>query len=94
MNLGGGLNRPHPSETDPHLLLHWTTMLVSHGLDLVGAIELGLDAAWTAPATAFIAVLQDVDEAENAVNITSGYLRAGLREVDEVASKPGSPVLP
>jgi hypothetical protein len=35
-----------------------------------------------------------VDEEEKAINITSGYLRAGLREVDEAASKPGAPVLP
>jgi hypothetical protein len=27
-------------------------------------------------------------------DITQGYLRAGLREVDEAASRPGAPVLP
>jgi hypothetical protein len=63
-------------------------------LDLAGPIELQLDAAYTAPDTAFIAILQDVDEVENAVNITAGYLRAGLREVDEVASRAGASVLP
>ena len=94
MNLGGGLNRPHPSETDPPSYLHWTTPPLPRDLDFVGPIELQLDAACTAPDTAFIAVVQDVDEEENAVNITSGYLRAGLREVDEAASKPGAPVLP
>ena len=94
MNLGGGLNRPRPSETDPPSFLHWTTPPLPHDLDLVGPIELQLHAACTAPDTAFIAVLQDVDEEENAVNITSGYLRAGLREVDEAASQPGAPVLP
>ena len=94
MNLGGGLNRPRPSETDPPAFLHWTTTPLAADLDLIGPIELQLDAACTAPDTAFIAVLQDVDENENVVNITSGYLRAGLREVDEAASKPGAPVLP
>jgi predicted acyl esterase len=94
MNLGGGLNRPHPSETDPPSYLHWTTPPLPRDLDLVGPIELQLDAACTAPDTAFIAVLQDVDEEENAVNVTAGYLRAGLRGVDEGASKPGAPVLP
>jgi predicted acyl esterase len=94
MNLGGGLNRPRPSETDPPSFLHWTTPPLPHDHDLVGPIELQLHAACTAPDTAFIAVLQDVDEDENAVNISSGYLRAGLREVDEAASKPGAPVLP
>ncbi len=48
----------------------------------------------TAPDTAFIAVLQDVDEDGNAINVTAGYLRAGLREVDEIESKPGAPCFP
>jgi predicted acyl esterase len=94
MNLGGGLNRPRASETDPPALLHWTTPPLPHDLDLIGPIELQLDAACTAPDTAFIAVLQDVDENENAINVTAGYLRASLRAVDEGASKPGAPVLP
>jgi predicted acyl esterase len=47
-----------------------------------------------APDTAFIAVLQDIDENGNAINITAGYLRAGLREVAEAASKRGAPFLP
>jgi len=94
MNLGGGLNRPRASETDPPALLHWTTPPLPHDLDLIGPIELQLDAACTAPDTAFIAVLQDVDENEKAINVTAGYLRASLRAVDESASKPGAPVLP
>jgi predicted acyl esterase len=94
MNLGGGLNRPRASETDPPTFLHWTTPILPHDLDLIGPIELQLDAACTAPDTAFIVVLQDVDENEKAINLTAGYLRAGLREVDEAASKPGAPVLP
>ena len=94
MNLGGGLNRPRPSETDPPSFLHWTTTLLPQDLDMVGPVELQLDAACTAPDTAFIAVLQDIDEEDNATNVTSGYLRAGLRAVDEAASKPSAPVLP
>jgi len=35
-----------------------------------------------------------VDENENAINVTAGFLRASLRAVDESASKPGAPVLP
>jgi uncharacterized protein len=93
MNLGGGLNRPRASETDPPEFLHWTTAPLPHDLDLTGPIELQLDAACTAPDTAFIAVLQEVDENNKPVNITSGYLRAGLRAVDEAATKPGAPVL-
>jgi uncharacterized protein len=94
MNLGAGLNRPRASETDPPGFLHWTTQPLPHDLDLIGPIELQLDAACTAPDTAFIAVLQDVDENEKAIDVTAGYLRAGLREVDEAASQLGAPVLP
>jgi uncharacterized protein len=94
MNLGGGLNRPRPSETDPPSFLQWTTPPLTHDLDLVGPIELQLDAACTAPDTAFIAILQDVDEEGKAAYITAGELRAALRQLDEVASKPGAPVLP
>jgi predicted acyl esterase len=94
MNLGGGLNRPRASETDPPPFLQWTTATLSRDLDLIGPIELQLDAACTAPDTAFIAVLQDVDENENAVNVTAGYLRASLRAVDQATSRRGAPVLP
>ncbi len=94
MNLGAGLNRPRASETDPPAFLRWTTQSLPHDLDLIGPIELQLDAACTAPDIAFIAVLQDVDENENATDVTAGYLRASLREVDEAASKLGAPVLP
>jgi predicted acyl esterase len=94
MNLGGGLNRPRASETDPPGFLQWTTPPLSHDLDMIGPIELQLDVACTAPDTAFITVLQDVDENEKAVNVTAGYLRSGLRAVDEGTSKPGAPVLP
>jgi predicted acyl esterase len=94
MNLGTGLNRPRASETDPPPFLHWTTAPLTHDLDLIGPIELQLDAACTTPDTAFIAVLQDVSQNENVTNVTAGYLRAGLREVDEAASTRCAPVLP
>jgi len=94
MNLGGGLNRPRASETDPPAFLQWTTPALPHDLDLVGPIELRLDATCTAPDTAFIAVLQDVDENGNAISVTAGYLRASLRDIDESASKHGAPFLP
>jgi uncharacterized protein len=94
MNLGGGLNRPRASETDPPSFLDWTTAPLAHDVDVIGPIELQLDAACTAPDTAFIAVLQDADENGNTTNITAGYLRAGLRKVDEERSKQAAPVLP
>jgi uncharacterized protein len=94
MNLGGGLNRPRPSETDPPSSLGWTMGSLLHDLEVIGPIELQLDLVCTAPDSAFIAVLQDVGERENATNVTAGYLRAGLRGIDEAGSKPGAPVLP
>jgi predicted acyl esterase len=93
LNLGAGLNRPRASETDPPSFLHWSTPPLPHDLDLIGPIELQLDATCTAPDTAFIAVLQDLDESGNAISVTAGYLRAGLRGVDEAASKRGAPFL-
>jgi hypothetical protein len=94
MNLGAGLDRPRASETDPPAFLEWTTPPLTHDLDLIGPIELRLEAGCTAPDTAFIAVLQDIDENGNAINVTAGYLRAGLRGVDEAGSKQGAPILP
>ena len=94
MNLGGGLNRPRASETDPPAFLNWTTPPLPHDLDLIGPIELQLDAACTAPDTAFIAVLQDVDENESTINVTASYLRASMRGVDDAVSKRGAPFLP
>jgi uncharacterized protein len=94
MNLGGGLFRARPSEVDPSAFLTWDSAPLQRDLDITGPIELQLDAECTAPDTAFIAILQDLDEAGKETNVTAGYLRAGLRKVDETASKPGAPVLP
>jgi len=94
MNLGGGLNHPRSSETDPPSFLRRTTPPLTHDLDLVGPIELQLDAACTAPDTASTAILRDADEEGKAAYITAFALRAGLRKLDEVASEPGAPVLP
>jgi predicted acyl esterase len=38
--------------------------------------------------------LQDIDADGSITDVTAGYLRAGLREVDESASRPGAPDLP
>jgi uncharacterized protein len=94
MNLGGGLNRPGPSETDPPSHLQWNSVTLATDLDMTGPIELQLDVACTAPDTAFIAVLLDVDESGQADVVSAGYLRAGLRAVDERASRHGAPALP
>jgi predicted acyl esterase len=94
MTLGAGLNRERPSGTDPPATLTWTSAPLAADLDIVGEIELVLDAASTAPDTAWIAVLQDVAADGTVSNVTAGYLRAGLREVDEARSRIGAPSLP
>ena len=94
MNLGAGLNRPRASGTDPPSFLRWDSEPLAEDLDMAGPIELTLDATSTAPDTAFIAVLQDLDENGKEAAVTAGYLRAGLRAVDESASTLGAPSLP
>ena len=94
MVLGAGLNRANPSPIDPPSTLTWTSDPLEEALDMVGDIELRLVAAATASDTAWIAMLQDVSPDETVTDITAGWLRASLREVDEAASLPGGPVLP
>ena len=94
MVLGAGLNRANPSPIDPPSTLMWTSDPLEEALDMVGDIELRLVAAATASDTAWIAMLQDVSPDEMVTDITAGWLRASLREVDEAASLPGGPVLP
>jgi predicted acyl esterase len=94
LTLGAGLNRPVASETDPPSSLHWDTAPLAQSLAVVGEIELELDAVSTAPDTAWIVALQDIDPNGVATDVTQGYLRAGLREVDHANSRVGSPALP
>src|SRR5262249_17737813 len=93
MTLGGGLNRARPSEADPPSSLSWDTPPLDTDLDVLGPIELRLDATASAADTAWIATLQDVGPDGTAEDITAGYLRASLRAVDEAASTLGAPVL-
>jgi uncharacterized protein len=92
--LGQGMNRPKPSEIDPPSQLIWETKVFEKDMDMVGEIELQLDAISSASDTAWITVLQEVEKDGNIIDITSGFLRAGLREIDEVQSRLGAPVLP
>jgi hypothetical protein len=94
MSSGVGLNRDHPSPVDPAPSLTWTSQTLEHDLDIVGDIELQLDAISTAPDTAWIAILQDVDASGAVTEVTAGYLRASLRAVDESNSRLGAPALP
>ena len=92
--LGAGLGRAKPSAIDPPAMLTWTTAELDHDLDMVGDIELRLVASATAIDTGWIVTLRDIAPDGSATEVTAGYLRASLREVDEEASRPGAPVLP
>ncbi|ORW30754.1 peptidase S15 [Mycobacterium paraense] len=94
MVLGPGLGRVKPSKIDPPSSLTWTGAPLTDDLDVVGDIELRLVASATAIDTGWIAMLQDVAPDGTATDVTAGWLRASLREVDEAASRPGAPVLP
>ncbi len=93
MVLGAGLNRPRASEIDPPDSLSWTTAPLERDFEIVGDIELQLDASSTASDTAWFVFLQDVDPSGSVTNVTAGYLRASLRAVNETASRIGAPVL-
>jgi uncharacterized protein len=94
MTLGAGLNRARASKADPPSSLAWDTEPFADDLDLLGNIELRLNATASAADTAWIVTLQDVAPDDTGSDITSGYLRATMRAVDEKASRPGAPVLP
>jgi predicted acyl esterase len=94
MSLGAGMDRIKASETDPPSHLAWTSEPLKYDLDMVGDIELQLDAKSTASDTAWIAILQDVDASGAITDVTAGYLRATLRQVDESCSPIGAPTLP
>ncbi len=93
LTLGSGLKRTKTSAADPPPMLTWDTDPLDGDLDMVGEIELQLDATSTALDTAWIVTLQDIDESAHATDVTAGYLRASLRELDEKTSRPGAPTL-
>ncbi|MFI2478785.1 CocE/NonD family hydrolase [Nocardia xishanensis] len=74
--------------------LFWTSDPLLEDVDMVGHPELQLTATSSATDTAWILLLQDVGPDGTAVDITQGWLRAGMRQVDEQASETGRPVLP
>ncbi|MDB5701473.1 MAG: peptidase [Sphingomonadales bacterium] len=93
LTLGAGLNRIKASETDPPAYLVWTSATLQADLEILGELELQLDATSTASDTAWIATLQDVDPAGEVTDVTAGYLRASLRSVDDATSRTGAPAL-
>jgi predicted acyl esterase len=74
--------------------LYWHTAPLGADLDVAGDIELQLSATSTAMDTAWIVMLRDIAPDGTITNITGGWLRASLREIDPDASRTGAPVLP
>ena len=73
--------------------LSWQTQPLIDDIDVVGDCELVMDASITATDASWIVTLQDVSADGSTVDVTAGWLRAALREVDEQASVPGAPKL-
>ena len=94
LTLGAGTGRVKPSRVDPPASLTWTSAPLPTDLDVVGPIELQLVARATAVDTAWIVTLQDVAPDGTVTDVTAGWLRASLREIDTAASVSGAPVLP
>ncbi len=90
--LGTALNRPSRAHrSDPPSVLFWQTEPLSADLDMAGDIELQLTATSTAMDTAWIVMLRDVAADGAIADVTGGWLRASLREVDVDASRPRAP---
>ena len=92
--LASGLKRtPGASPLSTPDVLYWSSAPLADDLDIAGNMELRLTATSTSSDTAWIVTLQDVAPDGEAADITSGWLRASLREVNEDASTAGRPVL-
>ena len=94
MVLDPGLSRSGSSDADPPCMLVWTSPALQQALDVVGDIELELQATASALDTAWIVTLQDVAPDGTVENVTAGWLRASLRRVDPDASSHGTLELP
>ncbi len=79
---GPGLNRRPEKPTDPPTYLTWETEPLETDLDVVGDLEVRLDAVATAIDTAWILLLLDVAPDGTAETITQGWLQASLRDPD------------
>lgn len=93
LTLGAGLNRAKASPVDPPTMLTWTSAPLDRSLDVVGDIELRLEASATAIDTAWIVMLRDVAPDGEVTDVTAGWLRASMRAVDGAASRDGAPAL-
>jgi predicted acyl esterase len=74
--------------------LSWTSEPLPEDVDMVGYSELRLTATSSATETAWILLLQDVGPDGGTTDVTQGWLRGSMRDVDADASVTGRPVLP
>ena len=81
----------NPPQMPP--FLQWESRAVDTNVDVVGNIELQLDAELSASDAGWLVTLLDVAPDGTATTITGGWLRASLRLVDDAASTPGAPAL-
>ena len=93
--LGTGLQRANrAARSAPPTALYWTSEPCPEDIDVAGEIELRPTATTTASDTAWIVALQDLAPGGSVTDVTGGWQRASLREVDDAASHPGAPVVP
>ena len=82
-----------PLSPKPDILVYETEPFKSD-FQVIGPIELRLNASLTSGDGDFIVVVRDVDSDGTAFSLTRGWLKASHREVDESQSKPWRPFHP
>ena len=76
----------------PHVhSLQWATPALLRDTEMTGPAALYLHASIDTNDTNFIAKIYDIDAAGNRQLVTSGYLKASHRELDQQKSKPWQP---
>lgn len=86
-----GFYQPPPSVTDVVHRLKWTTPAMLEDMEVTGPAALYLHASIDTDDTNFIVRLFDVDPHGNKIQLTTGWLKASHRELDESKSKPWCP---
>ncbi|MTD16395.1 CocE/NonD family hydrolase [Nakamurella sp. YIM 132087] len=95
--LPADLDAARPKNLQPNGLpdqLDWEIEATDVPIDIVGDVELRVDAVTGGGDLAWIAMLSDVAPDGSVTRVTAGWLRAELRAVDEALSVDGAPVLP
>jgi putative CocE/NonD family hydrolase len=88
-----GPYRRNDQRLDEARALTYTTPVLSSPLALRGPMELVMSAATTAKDTDWVVKVSDVQPDGTSLLISSGFVRASQRAVDERRSRPGAPWL-